>query len=800
MKKNQDTLLSAIFIIGVIGWIFFAMMPQWVSKDDEPLSEFSTKRALQHVAEMAAKPHYVGSANHDAVAIYVEKELQKLGLETSIQEGTTLTEWGNLAKSKNIMARIDGTANSKALLLLSHYDSAPHSYSHGASDDASGVATILESIRVFLHNKTPHKNDIIILFTDAEELGLNGAALFVTKNGWAKDVGVALNFEARGSSGPAYMFMEVNQGNAEMVKEFTAANPKYPVANSLMYSIYKMLPNDTDLTVFRQQGKIQGFNFAYIDSHFNYHTAQDDIDHLDHTSLAHQGSYLMPLLGYLSNADLGSLTTTEDDVYFSTPFNFISYPFSWIYPMLIVAIVLFLFFVFIGIGKRALVIKEIGKGFLNLFGALIVAGLVGYFGWKCLLVIYPQYNDILQGFTYNGHSYMFSFIFMSLGIAFLFYRKKVAENIVMSYSIAPLFLWILINLAVAIWLPGAAFFVIPVFCALLMLAWFVLTQKTNTFFNVIFCIPSLILLVPFIWMFPIGLGLKILFGSVILTILVFGLLLPIFGSFNKKGFWAFGMFLLSIGFFVNAHLQSDYNNGKAKPNSLVYIYDADKDKASWATYDVNPDEWTKKYLGDNPNNANQLNTIPLFSKYATKFTFSTDAPIKPLAQPTIEFLMDSVMGNQRYLKIKISPNRTVNRYDISANENLAIYNLKANGASHINQKGSLYKRNSERILSYYVVNNEPLELQFSINKNAILDMELLESSFDLVTNPAFGMAKRKPLMMPMPFVLNDAVIIMQKIRASPRAEKPLVPVPVTMPATETPTQTMDTIQDASTEN
>ncbi len=36
-----------------------------------------------------------------------------------------------------------------------------------------------------------------------------------------------------------------------------------------------MLPNDTDLTVFRENGKIQGFNFAFIDNHFNYHTAQD---------------------------------------------------------------------------------------------------------------------------------------------------------------------------------------------------------------------------------------------------------------------------------------------------------------------------------------------------------------------------------------------------------------------------------------------------------------------------------------------------------------------------------------------
>jgi hypothetical protein len=57
-----------------------------------------------------------------------------------------------------------------------------------------------------------------------------------------------------------------------------------------------MLPNDTDLTVFREQKNIQGYNFAFIDDHYNYHTAQDDINHLDKNTLAHQGTYLMPLL------------------------------------------------------------------------------------------------------------------------------------------------------------------------------------------------------------------------------------------------------------------------------------------------------------------------------------------------------------------------------------------------------------------------------------------------------------------------------------------------------------------------
>ena len=37
-------------------------------------------------------------------------------------------------------------------------------------------------------------------------------------------------------------------------------------------------------------------------------------------------------------------------------------------------------------------------------------------------------------------------------------------------------------------------------------------------------------------------------------------------------------------------------------------------------------------------------------------------------------------------------------------------------AKDLNQKGSLYKRKGRKILSYYAVDNEPLELQFSINK------------------------------------------------------------------------------------
>jgi hypothetical protein len=764
MRKNYTSLYSILAIIAILFGLFYFMMPQHYDTTEAPLSEFSTKRALEKVKAITVKPHYVGSQNHEVVAQYLVKELQNLGLETSLQEGFTMTEKGTLVKSKNILAKIKGSANTKALLLLSHYDSAPHSFSKGASDDASGVATILESVRAFLHTKSKHKNDIIILFSDAEELGLNGAALFVTQHKWAKEVGLVLNFEARGSSGPSYMLMETNQGNAKMVDAFTNGNATYPVSNSLMYSIYKMLPNDTDLTVFRESGKIQGFNFAFIDSHFNYHTMQDSYEHLDPKTLAHQGTYLFPLLKHFSNADLANLNSTEDKVYFTIPFAFVSYPFDCILPMLIIAFGLVLIFMFVGLGKQVLRLDEVIKGFIPFFGALLVSGIVTYVGWKLLLGFYPQYNDILHGFTYNGHAYIYGFVSLILAICFLFYRNESKHNSEMNQMIAPLFIWLLINIGIFFKLEGAGFLIIPVISSSLMLGYYVLTQKSNSLLNIILAIPTLIIIAPFIQMFPIGLGLKILVGSSVLTVLSFVLLLPVFGSFTQKKLWATFFFLVAIGLFVKAHQSSGYLYGKAKPNSLDYVLNVDTNKAYWATYDTNLDEWTKGYLGEKPKDAKILNTNKFYSKYGSEFTFMADAPMKNVAKPTIEFVKDSTIGSQRYLKIVISPNRKVNRYDIFSNTQ--INNLTANGVKSIDLKSNIIAKNTTKLLSYYVVNNIPLTLEFSINSNQKLDMNLVESSFDLMTNPLFSMAKRRNWMIATPFVLNDAIVIKQKIKPS----------------------------------
>lgn len=779
MRKNPTSILAVVLILAILGIIYATMMPQYISKNDEALADFSTERALNQVEIIAQKPHYVGSINHELVANYLKLELNRIGLETSVQEGFTLNDKGILVKSKNILARIKGTNNSKALLLLSHYDSAPHSFSKGASDDASGVATILEGIRAFLYAKEPQKNDIIILFSDAEELGLNGAALFVNKHPWAKDVGLVLNFEARGTSGPSYMLMETNKGNQALVQEFTKAKASYPVSNSLMYSIYKMLPNDTDLTVFREQGNIQGFNFAFIDGHYNYHTQQDDVQHLSKMTLAHQGSYLMPLLRYFANADLNQTASTEDYVYFSAPFSFISYPFSWVMPMTLIAFGLLVVFLFIGKAKRMITLREIFKGFVPLLGSIIIAGLVTFLGWKIILEIYPQYSDLLNGFTYNGHAYIGAFVTLSIAICFAFYHHFSDAKITMNHFVAPLLLWIIINAFLANSLTGAGFLIIPVYFGILLFGIFVFTQHYSLGLNLIFSIPALAIIAPFIIMFPIGLGLKILFGSAVLTVLLFGLLLPIFNTFFKKGAWIMVFFAASICFFIYSGYNSGYEHGKAKSNSLLYVYNANTNSALWATYDVNLDDWTKSYLGEKNQKAPGLNSLPITSKYNSTFTHSAIAPVIDVPKPTIAFLKDSVIGNNRYLKIQITPNRKVNRYDIYANPKMTFYNFKANGVSTSGEKTNRLERDGMRLLCYYVVGNEPLVMDFYINKSSIFDMDLIESSFDLMTNPLLKVKPRSDWMMPTPFVLNDAIMVQQKIkRYTAPVAPPVQPAPV----------------------
>jgi len=247
-------------------------------------------------------------------------------------------------------------------------------FSPGAADDSSAVALMLETLRS-LKADTPLTRDVICLFSDGEEVSLEGAKAFVYSHPWAKDVGLVLNFEARGNSGPSVMF-ETSSNNAGLIEQFAEAAP-YPVANSLSSNIYRLLPNDTDLTIFIEAG-MTGLNFAFIKGLDHYHSPQDSLSNLDQGSLQHQGSYALALTRYFGNLKSEPAVSQGNAVYFNTfGSHLVLYSEKWITPLAAMASVFLAGLMLFGWKRKRLEFSGVAKGMilvgLNLIAVLVAA-------------------------------------------------------------------------------------------------------------------------------------------------------------------------------------------------------------------------------------------------------------------------------------------------------------------------------------------------------------------------------------------------------------------------------------------
>jgi hypothetical protein len=329
MKTVGTPAARLAVVASLASWIALSFIPlprPIPAPATAPAPDFSAARALEQVRAIAQKPHPVGSAEHDRVRDYIQSALAKQGLTPELEEGFSEFNRGRYhasANVQNIFARLPGTANTRPVMLVAHYDSATRG--PGASDDGHGVAVLLETLRA-LRAGPPLRNDVIFLITDGEERGLLGAMLFMREHPWRNQPGVTFNFEARGTSGNATMF-ETSTDNEWLVRGLQAAVPQAD-ATSVGYEIYRHMPNNTDLSVFKAGG-LSGMNFAFIEHPEYYHTAQDTVEHLDPVSLQEQGRYALSLTRWFGDRDL-STHSSGDAVYFATAFTaLIVYPVSW---------------------------------------------------------------------------------------------------------------------------------------------------------------------------------------------------------------------------------------------------------------------------------------------------------------------------------------------------------------------------------------------------------------------------------------------------------------------------------------
>ena len=781
MKPAQDlaSIISILLIFLTCLYALTGMMPRAQSSESIPETEFSLNRALDHLKIIAKEPHYVGSPYHEEVMEYLRDEFEKLGLEVQIQEEYVLGKKYRVAtRVRNVVARVKGKGTGqetgKALLLLSHYDSEePKSY--GASDAGSGVVILLEAVRAYLARGEQPLNDIIVLISDAEELGLLGAEAFVHKHPWFKDVGLVLNFEARGSGGAGIMFIETNQGNQQLIHAFNRANTSYPLSNSLFYSIYKLLPNDTDLTVFRNDGNLQGYNFAFIDDHFDYHTSQDNFERLDRNTLQHMASYLVPSLEYFAKADLDGMASEKDLVFLNFPgAGLIHYPFAWVIPMSVLAFLLLMGLILAGIKKNVLSTREIARGFLPLILSLATVGLVCYYGWELLLKIHPQYGAMWRGFTYNGHLYITALVFLGLWLTLRIYQPYLKRTKAWNLFIPPLAIWLLMSIGAGMYLPGAGFVILPVFTGILVLAVLIFnigSEKWRTVLSTLVSLPVLVIFVPMIPLFPIALGLKITLVSALLSSLLLLLLLPVLPAYPKLKNLNKFFLIVSLLTFASASFSSRFSSDSKGPDSITYVRSEKSKNAYWGSRDREPDEFTSQFLTESPRQGN-IDDPELKAAGLGRYTLYKEAALAELAPAKVTVVKDSAAQGVHHLKIRIEPGRKVNWVDLRLQHPSEVYSLEVMGEEAFKQEHSpnlIEPGGNTYLFRYYFTRpEETLDFSYSLPEHEDPSLFLIEVTHDLLQSPEIrqilpGVVPRPDHLMEKPFITNDAIVNLAEI-------------------------------------
>ncbi|HMF09641.1 MAG TPA: M28 family peptidase [Thermoanaerobaculia bacterium] len=294
-------LLTIALSAAVAAAAIWSHRPRLPQQEPGP-GEFSVTRAREVLGRLVGDgmPHATGTAANAAVRQRVIAEFARMGYEPATQETFVCGGAGACATVVNVLARLPGASGSKAVMLAAHYDSV--AAGPGASDDGMGVAVLLEAARL-LHGDGPHRNPVVFLIDDGEEAGLLGAEAFTRDHPWARDVGAVVNVDARGTTGSSLLF-ETSDDNRWLIELAAAALPR-PDTSSLFYTIYKRLPNDTDLTIFRRAG-LAGVNFANIGDVQRYHTPLDTFASASPATLHDHGVHVLAMARALAEANLAA--------------------------------------------------------------------------------------------------------------------------------------------------------------------------------------------------------------------------------------------------------------------------------------------------------------------------------------------------------------------------------------------------------------------------------------------------------------------------------------------------------------
>jgi hypothetical protein len=694
--------LLALAAVGVAAVLSLA--PPAPRPADAPTGEFSADRAAEHLAVVGARTHVAGSAANDDVREHLTRTLRGLGLRVAEQD-TVGPEAGNLsgaagavalARVRNVVAVLPGTAPTGRVFLVAHYDSVQ--VGPGGNDDGAGTSAVLEVARALTAGPRP-RNDLVFVLTDAEEACLCGAAAFAADHPLAADGGVVLNLEARGSTGPVIMF-ETSRGNADLVAAFGRAAP-HPVGTSFAVEVYRRLPNDTDFTAFLDAG-FAGLNSAYIDGAALYHTPLDTPANVDRASLQHHGENALGLAREFGAADLRNLSAGGDATYFPVPGGLVRYP-GWLtWPLALAALGAVAALAWLARRRRLLSLPRLAAAFGLGLLPLVLAPLAAQVLWLAVTAIRPGYAELLD--PYRPWAYRLAVVALASAVVLAWYassRRRVGPA---ALAVGALGWLAALGLLLAATVPGGSYLAaLPALAGGLAgvaaLALPAVDHEVDhgevapgmgrfaadvhdhnsmidasgregrsrwagvgsvVVLTIGAAVAVLVLLPAAVLLFP-ALGMAMGGAAAFLVVLLGFAALPLVELLLRRRRWAgavpAGVAALVALACTGVGLAVDrFDADHPAPTHLMYGLDADTGGARWFSYEREPQPWTAGYVDAPDPQADDL--FPVL-RPAADGTLSGPAQAAPLPAPALDVLSDTAAGDVRTLRVRLRPQRTV---------------------------------------------------------------------------------------------------------------------------------------------
>jgi len=707
---------------------------------------------MQDLTVIAKEAHPMGVSQARAdVRDYLLQEIRALGLEPQVQDtfGLRITSpgWAIAGAVENVLARLPGTNPQGAVLLMSHYDTAPEC--PGGVDSGSGVVTVLELMRA-LSAGPQLRHDVIFAFTDGEEPGTIGSHAFVAQHPWFEDVRLAINMDQFRDGPP--LLIRANPGNGLWVQALARTAPR-PAHVSLPFDLFP--GGDSDLLPFTLSGT-PGADIMTTGSYPENHTAADLPQVVNPASLQQAGDQQLALVRYLG--DLPTLApSVPDQTFFPLLRRLVHYPVGWAAPLAIVAGSCFLGTLYYGFRKRALTWKGLGLGLLALLLSLALSVVIANLLWSGIQTLHPEYGySVFRPHLSDDHLYALAFFALALAItasSITAVRRRISS---LELAAGALAFWFPATVAATVLVPAtsclATWILLSGSLALLLALAAQSRSGAWTISGLGFLVSAIMatwLLIPSINIAFFGSSFPLLSLMVGAAALWLGSMMPALDWITSWKRWPLpaAALLVALAFMLAGHLLVGRESPPPLVNPIGYWLDANTEEACWITFTGGyrvDSHTTRDHLVAVPEELDErqsrllVNPTPrlytdVFEQAPPYSVQTSEAPMLDLAGPELELVDDAWLGDRRLTRVRVTASMHDRLYVIIPDE----VSVLALTIPH-NERAEMAPHDTEFVLRFDGMPVEGFEVVFETDASGQIRFLLVEERTGLPSFPGLS--------------------------------------------------------------